>query len=64
MVECAERAVREGLPLKRPIWGDGYDKRLCFDQQTARRWIAYVERHNTAVDLPPKPWPFIETPSI
>ena len=62
IVQCAEAAVREGLQLKRPIWGDGYDKRFCFDEDTARRWIAYVERHNTAVGLPPKPWPFVETP--
>jgi len=64
IVECAEAAVQEGLQWKRPIWGDGYDKRFCFDEETARGWIAYVERHNIAVGLPPKPWPFIETPAF
>jgi hypothetical protein len=64
IVRCAEDAVREGLGLKRPIWEPGYDKRFCFDEETAAQWIAYVERHNRAIGLPPKPWSFIETPSI
>ena len=62
MVECAEDAVRWGLQLKRPIWGEDYLKRFCFDWDSVRERIAYVERNNTAAGLPPKPWPFIETP--
>ena len=62
ILKCAEDAIREGLSLKRPIWGDECGRRLAFDEDTVRGWIAYVERHNIAVDLPPKPWTFIEAP--
>ena len=64
ILQCAGQGVGAGLELKRPIWGDGYLKRFCFDRQTLGRWITYVERHNIAVELPPKPWPFIETPNL
>lgn len=64
IVQCADEAVQEGLERRRPIWADGYDKRYSFDDETTRQWIAYVERHNLAVDLPPRPWPFIETPDV
>jgi len=64
IVRCADEAVREGLELKRPIWGDGYDQRFCFEGETARQWIAYIERHNAAIGLAPKPWSFIETPDF
>ncbi len=64
IVRCADQSVGEGLKLKRPIWGDGYLKRFCFDGETVARWITYVERHNIAIELPPKPWPFIETPDL
>ncbi len=64
IVGCADDAVREGLELKRPIWGDGYDQRFCFEEETARQWIAYVERHNAAIGLAPKPWSFIEPPDF
>jgi len=64
IVRCADEAVREGLELRRPIWGDGYDQRFCFEEETARQWIAYVERHNAAIGLAPKPWSFIEPPDF
>ena len=64
IVRCAEDAVREGVELKRPIWGDGYDKRFCFEEETAAQWIGYVERHNAAIGLAPRPWSFIETPDF
>jgi hypothetical protein len=64
ILQCADEAVRAGLELKRPVWGDGYLKRFCFDEETVGRWITYVERHNIAVELPAKPWPFIETPDL
>ena len=64
IVQCAGQAVEEGLELRRPVWGDGYLKRFCFDEETVGRWIRYVERHNIAVELPPRPWPFIETPNF
>ena len=62
IVECTEDAVCWGLQLNRPIWGEDYDKRFFFDEDSVRQRIAYVERNNTAAGLPPKPWPFIETP--
>ena len=46
----------------RPLWSDDYDKRFCFDAQSVRSRIAYVERHNLAIGLPAKPWPEIEEP--
>ncbi|MHC4406617.1 MAG: hypothetical protein ACYTG0_43895 [Planctomycetota bacterium] len=59
---CAERAVREGLGLKRPVWGGKYDKRFCFDDKTLRHWIDYVERNNVLAGMPERPWPFLESP--
>jgi hypothetical protein len=60
VVECAEQAAREGLQWDRPIWGDQYDIRFCFEEDSVRERIAYVERNNIAAGLPAKPWPFIE----
>ncbi len=60
IVEVADGAIREGTGRRRPIWGEGYDKRFCFDEPTAAQWIAYVERHNVAIGLGPRPWPFVE----
>jgi hypothetical protein len=59
IAKCAKEAVRYGLRPGRPIWTDGYDKRFCFDERTLQARIAYVERHNTALGWPAKPWPFI-----
>jgi len=64
IVQCAEEAVQAGLERRRSIWAGGYDKRYSFDDETTRQWIAYVERHNVAVGLPPRPWPFMETPDF
>lgn len=64
IVQCAEEAVQVGLERRRPIWAGGYDKRYSFDDEATRQWIAYVERHNVAVGLPPRPWPFIEAPDV
>ena len=64
MVHCTDQAVRAGLELRRPIWGDGYLHRFSFDAETVAGWITYVERHNIAVELPPRPWPFLETPDF
>jgi hypothetical protein len=61
IVRSIENAVREGLELKRPVWGQGYDKRLCFDEDSVRQWIAYVQRNNLAAGRPANPWPFIES---
>jgi len=44
----------------RPIWGDGYDKRFCYDERSVRVRIEYVQRHNLAAGRPAKPWGFIE----
>jgi hypothetical protein len=60
VVKCAKEAVRYGLKPKQPIWTDEYDKRYCFEDGVLQARIAYVERHNTAMGLSPRPWPFIE----
>lgn len=64
ILACAEEAVRRGLGWRRPIWGDDYDKRFCFDEDSLHQRIAYVERNNVAAGRPPKPWPFIEMPGL
>ena len=60
IVKCAKDAVRWGLRPGQPIWTDGYDKRFSFDDDSVRNRMEYVERHNVASGLPPKPWDFIE----
>jgi len=55
------RGFRWGLRPGRPIWADKYDKRFCLDEASAHARIEYVERHNTAIGLPAKPWSFIES---
>ena len=60
VVKCAKDAGRWELRPGRPIWTAGYDKRFCFDEDSVRRRIEYVERHNTELGLPAKPWDFIE----
>jgi hypothetical protein len=64
IVACTEDAARGGLDRNRPIWGDGYEKRFCFDENSVRQRVAYVQRNNIAAGLPPAPWPFIEPPDI
>jgi len=59
VVKCAKDAVRYYLRIGRPIWTDSYDKRYCFDAQSLRSRIEYVERHNVERGLPARPWPFV-----
>ncbi len=60
VVKCAKDAVRGHLRPGRPVWTAGYDKRFCYDEESVRRRIRYVERHNVELGLPAKPWEFIE----
>jgi len=62
VVKCAKDAVRWAMRPGRPIWGDGYDKRFCFDEASALARIAYVEEHNLARGRPARSWPFILDP--
>jgi len=64
LAKCAKDAVRWGLRAGRPIWGDGYDKRYCYDAKAVRARIGYVERHNLALGRPARPWAFIEPPGF
>lgn len=59
IVKCAKDAVRWGLKPGRPVFADGYDKRFCFDADSVRKRVGYVEKHNPRVGLPPRPWDFI-----
>jgi len=59
VVKCAKDAVRWGLRLDRPIWGDGYDKRFCYDRSAVYARVSYVERHNLENGWPAKPWSFV-----
>jgi hypothetical protein len=63
IAKCSKDAVRWGLRVGRPIWGDGYDKRYCYDVRAALARMAYVDRHNLAAGLPARPWAFI-TPFV
>jgi len=62
VVKCAKDAARWELRANRPIWGDGYDKRYCFDMTSLGARIEYVERHNLSAGRPAKPWSFIVPP--
>ena len=64
VVKCAKDAVRLGLRVNQPIWTKGYDKRYYFDEQSVRRRIEYVERHNIDLGLSARSWPFIELPKF
>ena len=57
--KCLKDAVRWELGVGRPIWGDGYDKRYCFDAASVLARVEYVQRHNIEDGLPPAPWDFI-----
>jgi hypothetical protein len=59
VAKCAKDAVRWGLRPGRPIWGDDYDKRYCYDEKSVRARVDYVQQHNLALGRPEKPWPFI-----
>ncbi len=60
VIKCAKDAVRWGLQPNQPIWTEGYDKQYCFDEESVRRRIRYVERHNEEHGLPARPWEFID----
>jgi hypothetical protein len=60
VVKCAKDAVRYGLRANRPIWTAGYDKRYCFDSESVRSRVKYVERHNTERGWSERPWEFVE----
>jgi hypothetical protein len=64
IAKCAKDKIRYLLNAGRPIWGDDYDKRFCFDPAALINRIRYVERHNLADGLPARPWDFIQYPSI
>jgi hypothetical protein len=60
IVACVEDTFERSLTLKPPIWEPGYDKRYCFDAETVRERMTYIERHNVVLGWPARPWPFIE----
>ena len=62
IVKCIKDAARWHLRPGRPIWGDRYDKRFCFDEAALRARIEYVERHNVQIGRPRRPWEFIVSP--
>ena len=64
IAKCAKDKVRYGLEAGRPIWGEKYDKRFCFDERSLLNRIRYVERHNLAAGRPARPWPFLQIPSF
>jgi hypothetical protein len=64
IAKCAKDKVRYGLEEQRPIWGDKYDKRFCYDERSLLNRIRYVERHNLEDGRPARPWPFIQYPSF
>ena len=59
VVKTLKDAVRWGLRPGRPVWTEGYDKRFCLDEDSVEARVRYVERHNEAVGLPSRPWPFL-----
>ena len=63
IVKCVKDAARWHLLAGRPIWSAGYDKRFCFDENSLRARIEYVERHNAAMGWPRSPWKFVVPPS-
>jgi hypothetical protein len=62
VVKCVKDAARWHLRAGRPVWGAGYDKRFCYDEDSLRVRIDYVERHNTRMGWQRRPWEFIESP--
>jgi hypothetical protein len=57
--KCAKDAVRWGLRVGRPIWGNGFDKRYCFDERSLRARVEYVNRHNVENGWAENPWDFV-----
>ena len=62
IVKCVKDAARWHLRADRPIWGAGHDKRFCFDENSLRARIEYVERHNVEMGWTRRPWDFIAPP--
>ena len=62
IVKCVKDAARWYLRAGRPIWGEGYDKQFCFDENSLRARIEYVERHNAEMGWSRRPWKFIAPP--
>lgn len=60
VAKCAKDAVRWHLRLSRPLWTEGYDKRFCFTEEAAIARMRYVEKHNTVIGLPARPWAFLD----
>jgi hypothetical protein len=60
IVKCAKDAARYAVRAGRPIWAAGFDKRFCFDAESVRGRVNYVERHNIEQGWLPRPWEFIE----
>ena len=44
-LKCAAYYERQRNGAGRRLWARGYDKRLCFDEQSLVDRIRYVERH-------------------
>jgi len=44
-LKCAAYYERQRDSVGRRLWARGYDKRLCFDEQSLVNRIRYVERH-------------------
>jgi len=62
VVKCLKDSVRWELRPGQPIWTDGFDKRYCFDDESVRRRVRYVEQHNLEVGVPAHLWSFIVKP--
>jgi hypothetical protein len=60
VVKCAKDAARWHLRLDQPLWTVKYDKRFCFDDESVRTRIEYVEKHNLRLGWPARPWPFVQ----
>ena len=61
VVKCAKDAARWHLRFNRPLWTVKYDKRFCFDDESTRTRVEYVERHNLRLGWAARPWAFVQT---
>lgn len=64
LVACVAQATHEVLGGPRNVWVPQGMVRYCFDSESVRRWIAYVESHNRALGWPAQPWPRIAPPAL
>lgn len=44
-LKCVAYYETQRDSVRRRLWSRGYDKRLCFDEESLRRRIAYVNKH-------------------